>query len=303
MIPLLLLLAPESHAAACVCSRGVALPSIPVQRAWAGVVALDYGVSLASDPNTWEGFSVVDEYGDSMAGMYMPPHLVQTASLSATLGLPTGFSASATLPYMYTHHLGVSEMRGDVDSNSLADADVTARWGTEDTHKTRWGALAASLTFPTGEVVADTPVRAGRGVFGTNLGLSGGLKVDPHLRTAAQLAYSTGFGADSSGYIVAPTASAVLGLGWTPRENGKFSLAGFAMERWSGKDQEDALVYKNTGYWTTDLGLALNDTFWANELRSASFNLKAQLPVYQVVGDPMYAENFSVSAGVSVTAF
>jgi hypothetical protein len=93
------------------------------------------------------------------------------------------------------------------------------------------------------------------------------------------------------------------GVKWWPRENGKLNLSLYAMERWSGKDTKDALVYQNSGFLITDLAGALSYTFWADKMRSAAVTVKAQSPVLQVVGDPMYAENFTTSLGVSMVLF
>ena len=123
------------------------------------------------------------------------------------------------------------------------------------------------------------------------------------MRLAGQISGATGFGPDTTGYVVAPSASVVGGVGWTPRENGRASLALFVLERWMGHDRKDALVYKNSGSLITDLALAGSYTVWEKKLRSASVTLRAQAPVFQVVGVPMYAENFGGSASVSVTAF
>lgn len=297
------LLVSPAHAVACVCARNVALPSAGVLRPWAGVFGLDYGARLDADPDLWRGFAVKDLYGDSMAGMYMPPMLVHTASLSATLGLPAHFSVSATLPYMYKDLLGASEMPGDTDLSSLNDVDLTVHWAVETKDKKTFLAASAGPTFPTGTVVPNSPVRSGRGVVGAGGSLSAGTKLSPKVAIAAQLGGSTGFGPDAGGYTVAPTANLVAGVQWTPRENGRLSLAVLGIERWSGTDQQDALVYKNSGYLITDVAAVASYTFWEDKLRSAGFTVRAQAPVYQVVGDPMYAENFGGSLGLTVTAF
>ncbi len=304
MILALALFFGRAEAAACMCARNVALPSVGVLRPWAGVLALDYGAKLEADPNAWRGFGIVDLHGDSMAGMYMPPMLVHTASLSATLGLPADFSVSTTLPYMYKNLLGASEMPGDTDLSSLNDVDVTLHWASQSEQRSKaFVGFSVGPTFPTGTVVPNSPTRSGRGAMGGNAAARAGVKVSPHVAVAVQVSGSTGFGADSTGYIVAPNASLVGGVEWSPRENGKLTVAVLGMERWSGKDRQDALVYKNSGYLVTDLALAGSYTFWADKLRSASFNARVQVPVFQVVGDPMYAENFGASGGVTVVAF
>lgn len=297
------LLVEPAHAVACVCARNVALPSAGVLRAWAGVFSLDYGAKLENNPAMWEGFGVNDLYGDSMASMYMPPMMVHTASLSATLGLPAHFSVSTTLPYMYKDNLGISEMTGDTDLSSLNDVDLTGHWAYQTSDKKSFVAVSAGPTFPTGTVVPNSPVRSGRGTLGAGATVSAGTKVSPKVAIAVQVSGATGFGADSSGYIVAPTASVVGGLQWTTRENGRLSLALLGIERWSGTDQQDALVYRNSGYLITDLAAVVSYTFWEDKLRSAGFSVRAQAPVYQVVGDPMYAENFGASVGFTVVAF
>ncbi len=300
---LALLPAGRANAAACSCSRNVALPSGNLQRAGAGIVTLDYGTNLEGDPDRWRGLAVVDRYGDSMAGMYMPPMLVQSASLTATFGLPAHFSVSATLPYMYKDNLGESEMPGDTDLASFNDVDVTGRWGHMSGDTRTFYGFGAGLTIPTGTVIENSPVRSGRGVFGATFSANAGHKLSPHVGVAAQLSGSTGFGADSTGYVVAPNASLVAGARWSPRENGRLSVALFGIQRWTGQDRQDALVYKNSGSIGTDLAAAAAYTFWEKGLRSASVTLRAQAPVYQVVGDPMYAQNFGGALGFSVTAF
>lgn len=303
MLLALLYFSTTAHAQACMCSRSVALPSLPLQRAWAGVASLEYGINLEADPTLWRGVAVIDRYGDSMAGMRMPPMLAQTVALTATLGLPAHFSVSTTLPYMYKDNLGESDMPGDTDLASFNDVDLTGRWGLASDDDKRFLGVSAGLTFPTGTVIPNSSVRSGRGVFGTTVAANGGVKVHPKVRLAGQISGATGFGPDTTGYVVAPSASVVGGVGWTPRENGRASLALFVLERWMGHDRKDALVYKNSGSLITDLALAGSYTVWEKKLRSASVTLRAQAPVFQVVGDPMYAENFGGSASVSVTAF
>jgi hypothetical protein len=294
----------RAGAVACVCARNVALPSAGVQRAWAGVFVLDYGAKLEADPDAWRGFGFVDRHGDSMAGMYMPPMLVHTASLGATLGLPANFSVSTTLPYMYKDLLGESEMPGDTDLSSLNDVDVTGHWARASKARSKaFVALSAGPTFPTGTVVPNSPVRSGLGVVGAAGSVSSGARVSPRWSVAGKVSGATGFGPDATGYTVAPNASLVVGAQWSPRENGRLSLAALGMERWSGQDREDALVYENSGYLVTDLALAGTYTFWMEGVRSATFNLRLQAPLYQVVGDPMYAENFGASTGVAFVAF
>lgn len=303
MILALILTLHDAHAQACVCSRNIALPSGAVSRPGEVVVGLDYGLSLSGDGDRWQGLSVTDRYGDSMAGMFMAPHFVQTGSLTATVGLPKGFALSSTLPYLIIQHVGESEMPGDVDSSALADVDLTAKWSWLAKDKRSFFGAATGLTFPTGEVVADSPVRSGRGTFGSTARVDGGWKASPKLAVLGSLTGGTGFGADPTGYVVGRSASLALGTRGSLRENGKLNLAGFGLLRWQGTDRQDALVYKNTGFLTADLAFAAGWTFWEKALRSASLSAKIEAPVWQVVGDPMYAENVAGSLGVSAVVW
>lgn len=315
MLPLLLaLLLPDADAAACSCSRSVALPSGNLTRAWAFVGGFDYGVNMEGDPQLWRGFYVKDRLGDSMPGMYMPPMLVQNFALGLSLGLPAHFSLSTTLPYMYKDNLmyrnvdDLPLMEGDADLASFNDVDLSLKWGYTSKDMGTFFGVGAGVSFPTGTVSEGSPVRSGRGVFGGTASASVGTKVSPHVDIAAQVSGSMGFGADKTGYVVAPMASLVAGARWSPRENGKLSLAFFGIQRWTGQDelrfegQSEALVYKNSGSIGTDVGAALAYTFWAEDVRSAGFSLRAQAPVVQIIGDPMYAQNFGGAASITWTA-
>ncbi len=301
MIATLLLLSTQANAASCVCARGSGgLPTAEPLRAWAGVVGLDYGLALTGDMDGWTGAKVEDLHGDSMAGMFMPPHLVHNASLTATLGLPASFALNATLPYQAVVHLGESQMPGDVDLHDFGDADLGVRWS----HRGRvpfFGAGAAA-TFPTG-VVSTDGVSTGRSAMGATANAFVGARVHPKLALVVQASGAGAFGADASGYVVAPTASVLAGVKWWTRENGDLNFSFYAMERWAGLDRKDELVYEDTGYLITDLALAVNWTFWKAGNRSASLGARAQAPLYQVVGDPGYAENVGVGLGVAVVAF
>jgi hypothetical protein len=290
-----------ANAASCVCARGSGgLPTGEPLRPWAGVVGLDYGLALTGDMGGWTGLRVEDLHGDSMAGMFMAPHLVHNASLTATFGLPANLAVTATVPYQAVFHVGESEMPGDVDLHALGDADLGLRWS----HRAKrpfYGAGAA-LTFPTG-VVSTDGVSTGRGALGATGNAFAGMRVHPKLALVVQVSGAAGFAPDPSGYVVAPTASLLAGAKWWTRENGDLNFSFYAMERWSGLDRKDALVYENSGYLITDLAVAVNWTFWKQGNRSASVGGRAQAPVVQIVGDPMYAENFGVGVGVSVVAF
>ncbi|MBM4364814.1 MAG: transporter [Deltaproteobacteria bacterium] len=299
----LILAAQQAHAQACVCSRNIAMPSGAVSRPGAVLFSLDYGAALSGDIEGWQGFSVTDLYGDSMAGMYMPPHFVQTVTLGGSVGLPANFAIAANLPYVIVHHVEPSEMPGDVDSNDPGDVDITVKYGWADKSKKFFLGGSLGPTLPTGTVIADSPVRSGRGTFGLTGTASGGLKLNPKLATVVQLAGSTGFGADDTGYTLGPTWNALAGVRWSPRENGRFSLAGYGIYRWTGTDQQDALVYRNTGSQAIDLAASGSYTFWEKEMRSAALSARVQVPLWQVVGDPMYIENVAGGLGISATVF
>lgn len=300
---LLLSLLPQAHAQACVCSRNVALPTGNMSRPWEGVISAEYNLALSSDPEAWNGFYVKDLHGDSMAGMYMPPHRIQTASLTPSLGLPRQLAVSVTLPWLDVHHLAPSEMAGDVDERSIGDVDAQLRWNHVARDQSWFAGVSGGPTFPTGEVVEYTPTRAGRGAFGLTGMAQAGRKLAPRVGLATSLAGTTGLGADSTGYTVAPNASATAGARFSPRENGRFNVAAFTLLRWQGRDRQDALTYQNTGYVSHDLSLGVSWNAWARGLRSATLTGRAVVPLWQVVGDPMYAENFALGAGLSVVAF
>ncbi len=266
------------------------------------IVGVDYGVGLSGDTEAWRGLSVTDRYGDSMAGMYMPPHVVQSGTARTSVGLPKGFALSATVPYILTQHVHPSGMPGDVDSQAFGDVGTTGSWSrvTKDMATSYGGSLG--LTIPTGLVVADSPVRSGRGTFGTTVGLVAGHKLTPKVAVAGSVNGGGGFGADMSGYRVGPGATGAAGIRWSPRENGRVGLAAYGALVWQGRDRQDALVYKNTGFFSTDVAAGVGWMLWQQELRSLSLSARLQAPVWQVIGDPMYAENVSGALGISVVA-
>lgn len=297
----LLALVVRAEAASCVCARGSGgLPTAEPLRAWAGVVGLDYGLALTGDMGGWTGAKVVDLHGDSMAGMFMPPHLSHNGSVTATLGLPANFAVNATLPYQSVVHLGESQMPGDVDLNALGDADVGVRWSHRA--KVPFFGGGATLTFPTG-VVSTDGVSTGRGALGGTANAFVGARVHPKLALVVQASGAGGFAPDPNGYVVAPTASVLAGAKWWTRENGDLNFSFYVAERWSDLDRNEALIYENTGYLITDLAVAASWTFWKHSNRSASISARAQAPLYQVVGDPGYAENFGAGLGVGIVAF
>lgn len=303
-----LLLLPSLHAQACGCARNVALPSGAAWRPWEIIASAEYGVATSGFSDRWEGFLVEDRGGDSMPDMYMPPHLTQTVAGTATLGLPRGFAVSATVPWIDIHNVIDPEvtlplMPGDVDVTSLQDVDATAHWARLFEPRGFFLGVDVGLTLPTGEVVKDSPVRAGRGVVGGRGMIQGAKKLGPRLGLLGSVTGATGFGPDETNYILGPNASASLGTRFTLRENGPLSLLLFDLLRWQGRDREEALVYSHTGYLSDDLVLGASWVAWSRHPRSLSFTLRGTVPLFQIVGDPMYAENFSASLGATLVAF
>ncbi len=298
-----LLTAGFAYAQACICSRNVALPGGSVSRPWELGIGLDYGASISGDDAAWRGLSVTDRYGDSMAGMYMPPHVIQTAAISANVGLPEGFSAGTTLPYMSVLHVAPSEMPGDVDNHSFADMNVVGRWGKLTENRKTFFMATAGVTLPTGTVVADTPVRAGKGAVGGLVGVQTSHKISPYTALAAAINATPTLFTPADRYRVGSGGSLALGTRWSPRENGRVNISLFGVLQVQDTDQKDALVYKNTGYTSADLAVGFSWNIWAKELRSLTLTARAQAPVWQIVGDPMYAENFTGGLGAYVVAF
>jgi hypothetical protein len=289
------------HAQACACSRTTVLPNGSVSRPGELILALEYDLSIAGDTDLYRGFYLKDLHGDSMAGMFMPPHLIQSATLTTTVGLPKNFSAFLDLPYIYVHHLSPSGMPGDVDARSFGDVDAQLAWGRMYKKKYYTG-FSVGPTFPTGEVVEDSPVRLGRGVFGVTGRAQGTDILGPRTSFGASLGFTDGLGADASGYRLGANAQGAAGLRFSPRENGPLLLSAFTIFRWQGKDQEDALGYENTGYFSHDLALGATRRLWSSKQRSASLTLRGVAPLWQIVGDPMYAENFALALGLDVVA-
>ncbi|MFZ5479273.1 MAG: hypothetical protein ACOZNI_21085 [Myxococcota bacterium] len=303
MIALTLALSGEAAAQACVCARNVALPTGAVTRPGEGVFSLDYGIGLSGDTTGWRGFSVTDLHGDSMAGMYMPPHVVNSATLNASVGLPAGFSITGALPWIDIRHAAPSEMPGDVDSSSLADASVGVRWGWVGKDKRTFVGAQVGATLPTGKVVEDTPVRAGKGAVGGLLGLQASRKVSARTALLAAAGATPTLFVPPDGYVVGSGGNIAIGARWSPRENGRVSFTGLGLLQVQGTDRQDALVYRNTGSTAIDASLGAGWNVWGKGDRSVTLVARVQVPVWQVVGDPMYAENVSMTTGVNVVAF
>jgi hypothetical protein len=295
---LLLLLVPGAHSQACACSRTTVLPEGSAVRPGEIGVAAEYTLGLSGDPDLWRGVAVKDRHGDSMAGMYMPPDLVHTAQLRASAGLPRGFSVALDMPWVVVDKLGVSDMPGDVDTRSVGDLAAHARWGRMPSEQTFAG-LALAATFPTGEVTRGSMVRTGRGAVGLGGHAQAAWLAGPRLGVAASVGGMAGVAPDEDGYRLGPNLQGVMGARFSPRENGRFGASAYTILRWQGRDREDALVYDNSGYLCQEFWLGASHTVWARDVRSVVVSLRAAAPLWQVVGDPMYAQNFSVNAAIS----
>lgn len=304
MTPLLLLaLVDDARAQACMCSRDVSLPSGHVARVGEVMVSLDTTSGYTGDTKFWSGFSVTDLYGDSMAGMKMSPHFVQSAKLEASVGLPAGFAASASLPYVAMFHTDVNEMPGDVDNAGIGDVAVTARWGRKIGMSKWYLGASGGVTLPTGEVVTNSPVRRGKGALGWVAGVQTVYRVDPFLAVAASAGGSSTALPTPDNYYVGAMANGSVGVRWTPKENGPVVLSATAIEEWQDADRKDALVYKNSGYLSTSLALGASWNVWAKETRSLTLQARVQGPLVQTVGDPMYQSNLAVTLGASAVVF
>lgn len=262
-----------------------------------------YGITYSGDPDAWRGFAWMDLHGDSMAGMVMPPHRIQTLAVTAKLGLPVGLTLATTAPFLDVHHVRTSEMPGDIDERALSDVDATVGWGRTVRDGDVFTGADLGLTFPTGEVRPRSPVRSGRGTFGVTGQVQAGWKLGPKWGLAGSLSGASGLGLDPTGYWVGRTASGALGMRWSPREGGRWNASAFSLLRWQGKDMQDALVYENTGYLSHDLALGASWNVWTHHPRSATLTARVTAPLWQVVGDPMYGENVSAGLGASVVAF
>ncbi|MES2642463.1 MAG: hypothetical protein V4850_23470 [Myxococcota bacterium] len=298
----LMLLATQAHAQACICSRNVALPTGVAVRPWEGTFTVEYAVNQSGGEG-WSGFSTVDRGGNSMAAMAMPGHLVQTPSLTAALGLPASFSVEATLPWMDIRHLYPSEMPGDVDSSSLADTTVLVRWGRPSKDKRTFFGVGAGVSLPTGKVVVDTPVRAGKGAVGGIVNVQVLRKVSPLVGVGLSAGASPTIFEPVDRYRVGSSASVAAGVRFTPRENGRWMFSGYLIGQFRDKDREEALVYEHTGVLSAGVSLGASWNVWAKDLRSVTLLARGEVPLWQIVGDPWLAENWGATAGVNVVAF
>jgi hypothetical protein len=232
--------------------------------------------------------------------MFMPPDLAHTWTVGGTLGLPKDLSLAVELPWVYVDKLGVSEMPGDVDTGAFGDLAAWLRWGRVPVHGLFVGAGLAP-TFPLGEPVKGSIVRTGRGTVGLAGQVQTAWLPDPRTAVALSVGGSAGLGSDE-GYRLGANLQGSAGVRFTPRENGRLGTSAYTVLAWQGRDREDALVYENTGYLSQEIGLGASWRVWERGLRSATVGARGFLPLWQVVGDPMYARNFAASVSLDVVA-
>ena len=298
---LLVLLAPPAAAQSCSCSvgsgGGASLPSAMVPRPGAVTAGLSYS-ALQTGGEGWNGFYALDREGDSMPNMAMPGHRVQGARADLSVGLPAGFSAMASLPWSYSHPLYPSDMIGDVDQGFLGDTAVAGLWSLRA--GSRFLAAGAGLTLPTGKVVDGYGVRGGRGAVGLTGTAQLALELSPFLTLGATASGSYGpTESPIDQFRVASSLSSMAGARWSPREQGRLTLDGWLGHTLIGCDQRSGVVLEETGLSALDAGLGPNYRFWSSKSRSATWLLRATVPIVQVAGDPWLEQNWSLTTGVS----
>ena len=153
------------------------------------------------------------------------------------------------------------------------------------------------------ELVVDTPVRAGKGAVGGLARIEGMRKLTPLVALAASLGASPTLITPQDGYRVGSSGSGALGVRFSPRENGRLVLSGFGLVQAQAEDREDGVAWEDTGLFSVGTSLGASYNVWAQKQRSATVSLRGQLPLWQLIGDPMLAENWGLSVGVNVVAF
>jgi hypothetical protein len=294
----------DAFAQSCVCSRDVALPTGVAIRPGAVTVGVEYNVRQTGGKTAWEGIvPAKDRNGDSMAGMAMPGHLTQVGTLDATFGLPRGFSLRVAAPYASIGHLFPSEMPGDYDTRGFGDVIVAQRWAWRSDDELTFVGVSLGATLPTGKTTEDTIMRTGKGSLGGTSSVTAMRRVSPLVALAGSLAYNPSFFTPSDGYRVGSNGNAAAGTRFTFRENGRLMLQAFGVLIHQRPDLWNDFRYKETGVTALDVSVGSSFTFWEKKLRSAALLTRVEVPVAQVVGDPPFAENWSVAVGVNATVF
>ncbi len=287
-------------AQSCSCSvggGGGALPSASVVMPGMVVASVETSMGVVGGDG-WRGFEWTDRLGNSMPTMAMPGHRSQTATTTLLYGLPKGFALSAGIPLIHAVPLFPSDMRGDVERTFLGDTSVMGRWVQ---FRDQFGtALALGATLPTGKVVPGNGVRGGRGVVGVTLGAHAAYEVSPYATLGLATTFVSDLRTPKDGYRVADTAGATLGARFTPRERGKIGLLAYGLFRWEGHDRSGTYVLDETGYVAIDALTGFQWRFWAHRMQSMTWTTRAQVPLWQVVGDPWIAQNYSVTTGLAL---
>ena len=296
---MLALLTSAALAQSCSCSvggGGGVLPSASVLMPGMAVVSAETSTSLVGGDG-WRGFAWTDRQGNSMPTMAMPGHRAFVASPTLILGLPSGFALSLGVPIVHAAPLFPSDMRGDVTRGFLGDTALSARW--VRFHEGFGTAYSVGVSLPTGKVIEGGAVRGGRGVTGLTGAVHATLDASPYATLGLAISTARDLYTPADGYRVADTASATLGARLTPRERGKFALLSYGMLRWEGHDRSGDSELDQTGFVGADLLTGFQWRFWAHHMRSLTWTTRAQVPVWQVVGDPWIAENYGVSTGLA----
>jgi hypothetical protein len=291
-----------ARAQSCSCSVGGGdgvSPSGPAPAAGSVVVAVEYGARQTGGED-WDGFALVERGGNSMEGMAMPGHLVQTARANAIVGIGRGGALYAAVPWIDTHPLYPSDMPGDVDGNFLGDVALGARWGRSKGEV--FSGFGGGLTLPTGKVLPG--VRGGRGA----LGVTGQAEIldaiTPHAEIGGALtAAASLYPAPLDGYLVGLGGSASAGVRLWPREAGRTRFDEFLVLQQQSNDRLASLILYETGSTAIAWQSAFWWKFWSDRDRSASVTVRGQVPIAQIVGDPWLSQNWSLSLGLSVVAF
>ncbi len=297
------LLAGQALAQSCSCSVGGTdgvTPAGPVPRPGGLALAVEYGATQIGGEG-WQGVHVTERGGNSMPEMAMPGHFVQTARANVTLGVGDGVALYASVPWIDTHPLYPSDMPGDVDAQFMGDVGVGGRWGRA--RGDVFTSVGGGLTLPTGKVLPDGGIRGGRGSLGVTARAEILDLVTPHVEVGGAIsAAGSLYPTPDSGYLVGPTASGSAGVRLWPREQGRTRFDEFLVLQQQANDRAGVAVLYETGATTLAYQSAFSWRFWADKNRSASFTVRGQLPIAQVVGDPWLAQNWSVAAGLGVVA-
>lgn len=300
MIWLAAVLARVASAQSCSCSLGTTDNTLPMGnllRSGAVQLGLDYGVGQTGGED-WQGIVPArDLQGNSMAEMAMPGHIVQTARLSSTVGLPHGLSASVGLPYLYSVPLYPSDMRGDIARGFLGDTAITGRWGWRK--GTTFLEPSLGLTLPTGKVISGVGVRGGRGAAGLVLGGSAMQMLAPVVGLAARVNFARSLYAGVGGYRIGAQLDSSLGARFWMHEQGRLSLFLLGSYLHRGYDKSGETMLDQTGMDCLGAGGGVDWRVWSEQTRTVTLSLRGQAPIVQVVGDPWLAENWSMSWAAS----